>query len=114
MRNTLGLVFMLAIFSTPFFAGNAQAADKGKKADGEKISVMGKVSTTKTDVDNYTSIKLTAQDGKVYNITIDDKGKDVAKQYEGISVLVNGTTKKTGDELWLTVASIGEKKKGKN
>ena len=113
MTKPLSLMLTLALLSTPLFVGQAQAADKGKKPDGDKISVMGKVSTTKTDVDNYTSIKLTAQDGKVYNITIDDKGKDVAKQYEGISVLVNGTTKKTGDELWLTVASIGEKKKGK-
>ncbi|MEI6235097.1 MAG: hypothetical protein WCT04_18730 [Planctomycetota bacterium] len=115
MNKTAAMMLMLAFFATPCFISSAIAADKGtkKKSEGGPVSVTGKISTTKKDADDFTSIKLTTPDGKVYNITLDEKGKDLAKKYEGISAVVNGTSTTKDKDLWLTVESIGEKKKKK-
>ncbi len=112
MRNFFALSVIAFLFTSSLFAGNAHAADKSK---GKDISITGKITTTKTDVDKFTEIKLTTSDGTVYNITIDEKGNGVAKQYEGISVQVNGTETEKDGAKWLTVKSVGEKKgkKGK-
>lgn len=117
MRHFLAVLIALTLVASPFYSG-VQCADGDKKdskkdAAGGKLSVTGKISTTKVDVDKFNSIKLTTADGLVYNITIDDKGNDVAKKYEGISVLVTGTVTEKEKEKWLTVTSVGEKKKGK-
>jgi len=113
MRIFFTMFVAAFLVSSAFCNGSAQAADKGKKDAGGKVSVMGKVSTVKTDVDKFTSIKLTGTDGVVYNISIDDKGKDLASKYEGISAVVNGSVTEKDKEKWLTVDSIGDKKKKK-
>ena len=117
MRHFLAVLVAVTLVASPIYSGvtRADADEKKTKKDapGTKVSVTGKVSTTKTDVDKFTSIKLTATDGTVYNVTIDDKGKDLATKYEGISVVANGTVTEKDKEKWLTVTSTGDKKKGK-
>jgi len=114
MRHSAWLLLAVVFCSAPLLTGTCQAAEKKKAAAAETgEGIMGKITTTKTDVDAFTSIKLTTPKGEVYNITLDEKGKGVAKQYEGISVYLSGTVTEKDKEKWLTVTSIGEKKKKK-
>lgn len=116
MRSMLAFGVMAVLFVSPMFVGNVQAADKAKKdaaPAGTEFSGMGKVSAVKADVDKFQSAKFTTPDGKVYNITLDEKGNGVVKQYEGISVFLNGVVTEKDKENWLTVKSVGEKKKPK-
>jgi len=71
---------------------------------------MGKITTTKTDVDNFTAIKLTTAKGEVYNITLDEKGKGVASSMRDQRVCEwEGDGERQGEVA--DGDSVGEKKK---
>lgn len=103
--STFSTAVILALLTT---AQCAHAADKSNPKG--KVTVLGKVAVEK-DGDTIKSVKLTTSDGVVYHLTIDDKGKEVGKMYEGISVQVTGTETTKDKDKWLTVELIGEKKK---
>ncbi|HLX63338.1 MAG TPA: hypothetical protein VKX17_18855 [Planctomycetota bacterium] len=103
--STFSTAVLLALFVA---AHSARAADKSNPKS--KVTVMGKVSVEK-DGDTFKSVKLTTTEGVVYQLTLDDKGNEVGKMYEGISVQVSGTESTKDKDKWLTVTLIGEKKK---
>lgn len=74
-------------------------------AAAEKVTVVGTVSTTLDDDWEVTDARLTTDDGVVYHITLDAKGKALADAMDEEKAEVTGTLSKKGDANWLTVLS---------
>lgn len=110
MHHLFALLCFSAIIGFCGVSTTLRAADKKVKEKAGADAVEGKVSVDKVDLEKYTSIKIKNDKGETFNITIDDKGKDVAKQYEGIRVYLSGTIETVNGEKWLTVTKIGQGK----
>ena len=100
----------LITLSLLFAMNSLHAADKGTKT---KDVVEGKVSVVKVDTEKFSSVKIKTDSGEIVNVTLDDKGKEVGKNYDAIRVYVKGKLETKSGEKWITVAQIGEGSKKK-
>src|SRR4051812_9002557 len=76
-------------------AGSLQAAEeksekKKKKMKDDSSTITGTVAVTKDAGGGVSAIKLTAADGTIYNITLDEAGKKLAES-DGKSTSIHGT-----------------------
>ena len=94
-------------------AGNVLAADANKPAapkeapKSETVTIKGTVSETKDKDGNVTEVKLTTKKDVVYQITLDEKGKELCKM-AGKTVKATGTVETKGEVKWLKVESCTE------
>ena len=72
----------------------------------QSTTITGDIITTYDDDDNVVGAFLQTEDGSQYNITLNDKGKELAADYDGKTVEVTGTVSEKDDENWLTVVSF--------
>jgi|WetSurMetagenome_2_1015567.scaffolds.fasta_scaffold414352_1 hypothetical protein len=72
----------------------------------------GTVKVTKDKDGNIKSItlKTTGLTSKTYNITLDDKGKELGTNLAGKKVIATGTVEKKKSENWLTLTKYSEVK----
>jgi hypothetical protein len=83
MRRTMTLIAALVLA-----AGFAHAADDIAKPS--PVATTGKVVALKDLSGQVTAVKLLGQDGKIYDVTLDDTGKALGRQARLI-VRVTGT-----------------------
>ncbi|MCZ7646958.1 MAG: hypothetical protein M5U26_17165 [Planctomycetota bacterium] len=81
------LVALCLVNAAPVLAGDA--------------TVTGAVSVTQ-DGDNVTAVTIKTEDGKSYSVTLDEKGKEVAK-HNGKKVTVTGEVAEKDGAHWITV-----------
>lgn len=110
------LVIVLGVAAV-FMAANVFAADANKPKKPEDpavvtVPVEGMVSVTKDANSVVTSIKLTTSGKVVYNVTLDDKGKELAT-LDGKEVRARGVVTEKDGQKWLKVHEFRavEKKK---
>jgi hypothetical protein len=107
----IACLFIVAglLTSTVFAAADA---NKPKKERPGMDMVKGTVAVTK-DANGISAIKITTKDNMVYNVMMDEKGKELAK-HDGKEVGVHGVITKKNTENWITVKHIMEPGKDKN
>ena len=74
----------------------------------EKVTVVGKVTVTEDDDWNITAVKITTEDAKVYNVTLDAKGRALGGDMNGAKVQATGTLAEKNGQKWLTVLEYKE------
>jgi hypothetical protein len=115
--SLVGTLFVALCLS--LVAGQAMAAGKGKKA--KKIaklpSIKGEVVKKATKKGKLLGLELRADDGKIYKVVLNPKGKMLARKLHGkkaevqARVIRKGTRKKP--VLWLKVKRFKEVKEVK-
>jgi uncharacterized membrane-anchored protein len=70
-------------------------------AEAQKIT--GTISVSEDDDGNITGVKLTVDEGTVYNVTMNEAGKKLAEDMNGENVEVVGTVVEKDDGNWITV-----------
>lgn len=103
------IICSLAVAMIALLSVNAIAKDK----EEGKMHVKGTVSVTKDASGNITAVMLTTEKGEMYNITLDEKGKELGEKMEGKMVKVKGMEMMKDGQKWLTVEKFSERKKGK-
>ena len=74
----------------------------------DPVKLTGTVSITEDDDWNITAVKLTADDGTVYQIVLDENGKKLGNEDNGLKVQPTGTVAVKDDVRWLTVSDFKE------
>lgn len=72
----------------------------------QSSTIVGYVSTTYDENDNAASAVLQMADESQYNVTFNDKGMELARDYDGKMVEATGTISEKDGENWLTVESF--------
>lgn len=72
----------------------------------QSSTIVGYVSTTYDENDNAASAVLQMADESQYNVTLNDKGMELARDYDGKMVEATGTISEKDGENWLTVESF--------
>ncbi|MEI6235931.1 MAG: hypothetical protein WCT04_22985 [Planctomycetota bacterium] len=117
MRHLIATLILLALATTaiPTRVIHAGEGKKKQPPSADDKSYSGKVSVQKSGDGKLTAVKIIV-DSVVYNVTLDDIGTQLGKQYEGITAEVQGTVTDKKGEKWITVTHLGavpEKKKKK-
>ncbi len=74
----------------------------------EPVTVVGTVSITENDDWLITAVKITVDEKTVYNVVLDEQGKQLGSEHNGDRVEVTGTLTMKGDARWITVQTIKE------
>ena len=115
--NARRIGYALATIAVAMFvlAGNALAREKGDKTP-RKPKVTGTVGVTKETKDGkeeITAVTITQKKrdtSVVYNVTLDDKGKQLGTEKDGKKVIATGTVTEKDGAKWMTVESYEEPK----
>jgi len=92
---------------------NTLAADPNQPKEPPKnkeVIVVGTVSVVKDKDNNITEISVKTPRGITYQITLDDKGKELGKTLADKRVRITGTVETKGEVKWLTVVNFSEPK----
>ena len=97
---TLAVVLIAgtALLSTVCFAG-----DTCQAGATEPVKVQGLVSITKNADGAITAVTLTAEDGAVYNVTLDENGMTLGAEMANEKVEVEGTISEKDGQKCITV-----------
>ncbi|MDD5327254.1 MAG: hypothetical protein PHY02_05510 [Phycisphaerae bacterium] len=72
---------------------------------GESVKVQGLVGVTTNAEGVITAVTLTAQDGVVYNVTLDEQGLKLGTDMADKNVEVEGAVVDNDGQNWITVQS---------
>jgi hypothetical protein len=108
-------VFMLGMLAGSCWAAN-KAAEKSANAPAKAPAVKppkdkelkGTVAEVKDKDGNVTGVELTMGKGLTYQVTLDEKGKELGKTMSGKKVKVTGTIEMKDKAKWLTVKNYTE------
>ena len=92
---------------------DTQAADPNqpkKMARNKEVVVVGTVSAVKDNDGNATDVKIKTAKDLIYQVTLDDKGKELGKTMADKKVRVVGTLETKGEVKWLTIIKFSEQK----
>jgi flagellar basal body-associated protein FliL len=102
LKKNLVWLAVVLIAGTALLGAVCFAAEK---APAEMVKVQGVVGVTKDASGVITAVTLTAADGVVYNVTLDDNGKKLGEEMADKKVEVEGTISEKDDAKWITVQS---------
>jgi hypothetical protein len=116
-KNVMTLVGVVTVCVLLGFMSNAMAEDanhpknppKENPKDSERL-VIGIVEVVK-DNNNVTEIKVVAHKNLIYQVTLDEKGKELAKLADK-KARITGIIETKGDVQWLTVKTFSDVKAG--
>jgi hypothetical protein len=100
------LCLFAAIVASNVFGAEANEPTPPPK-EHHRVTVEGTVSAVKDATGALTAVTLQVSDTIKYNITLDDKGKELGA-LDGKKVRVIGTVKTEGQVEWLTVHRFEE------
>jgi len=116
-KNVITLVGVVTVCVLLGFMSNATAADANQPKSHPKENpnnnerlVIGTVNVVK-DNNNITEIKVETTKNLIYHVTLDEKGKELAK-LAGKRARITGTIETKGEVQWLTVNTSSEAKAG--
>ena len=92
---------------------DTQAADPNKPkkmARNKEVVVVGTVSAVKDNDGNATDVKIKTAKDLIYQVTLDDKGKELGKTMADKKVRLVGTLETKGEVKWLTIIKFSEQK----
>jgi hypothetical protein len=81
-----------------------------KMARNKELPVVGTVIVVKDNDGNATDVKIKTDKDIIYQVTLDDKGKELGRTMADKKVRVVGTLETKGEVKWLTVARFNEQK----
>jgi hypothetical protein len=113
VRKLVIVLGVAAVFmAANVFAAGTEPTEKPKKPEHPVVPVEGTVSVTKDANSVITSIKLTTASKIVYNVTIDEKGKELAT-LDGKEVKAKCIITEKDGQKWAKVVEfrLAEKKK---
>ena len=116
-RSTLalGLGCWMAALCLVALSANVGAGERGgrkKPRAPRKPTVVGIIATEKAD-DEIKSVTLTTKrkdEEIVYNVTLDEKGKQLGEEMVGKKVAARGTISEKDGKKWITVEQYREAK----
>lgn len=94
------LIAGAVLLSTVCFAG-----EKCPAGAVESAKVQGVVGVTKDANGDITAVTLTAKDGAVYNVTLDENGKKLGEEMADKKVNVEGAVSEKDGQKCITVQS---------
>jgi hypothetical protein len=103
-----GLVVVLSLLGV---ASNLQAAEPNKPKVAPKnkeTTIIGTVNVTKDSSGNVTEIKIKTAKLDTYDITLNDKGKEMGASMAGKNVKATGISETKSGARWLTVEKFEE------
>jgi hypothetical protein len=103
-----GLVVALSLFGV---SANLQAADPNRPkiaAKSRDTTIIGTVNIVKDNAGNISEINIKTPKLDTYNVTLNDKAKEMAKSMEGKNVRVTGVIEIKDKAKWLTVEKFVE------
>jgi len=80
-----------------------------EKSKDNKL-VIGIVTVVKDNDGNFTEIKVTAHKELIYQVVLDEKGKELGKTMADKRARIEGPIETKGKVQWLTVKTFGELK----
>jgi hypothetical protein len=103
-----GLVVALSLLGVSV---NLQAAEPNKPKAVPKTrdtTIIGTVNVTKDGSGNITDVNIKTARLETYNITLNDKGKEMAASMAGKNVRATGVIERKDKTRWLTVEKYAE------
>jgi hypothetical protein len=97
------LVAGTALLGTVCFAAEPAPAPAAPEM-AKPVKVQGMISVTKDANDVITKVTVTTKDKVVYNVTLDEKGKELGK-LANKEAEVEGTVSEKGMQKWIKVTS---------
>jgi len=117
-KQLMALAGVVAVCMLLAIVSNVMAADanqpKGtpkEKSSGDKL-VQGTVIVVKDNDGNITEIKVQAHKEVIYQVVLDEKGKELGKAMADRMARIEGSVETKDKTLWLTVKTFGEPKAG--
>ena len=110
-KYVIVLTGLVVVFSLLGIAGNLRAADPNKPKAAHKtkeVSVTGTVSAIKDSQGNITEVKVKTAKGVTYDVTLNEKGKEMGQTMADKKVKAEGTTETKNRAKWLTVEKFSE------
>lgn len=99
MRRILLTALMMTVLAVALSLAGAAAP---------LTKVVGTVSVTEDDDWNITSVKLTVDEKTAYQVVLDENGRKLGTEMDGLKVEVEGTVVDKNGAKWLTVAGYKE------
>jgi hypothetical protein len=112
--GVVAVCMLLAIVSNVIAADANQPKHTPKETPKEKSKdtslVIGIVTIVKDNDGNFTEIKVTAHKELVYQVVLDEKGKELGKTMLDKRARIEGLIETKGKVQWLTVKTFSELK----
>ena len=92
---------------------SAQAADPNqpkKMARNKEVPVIGTVIAVKDNDGNATDVKIKTAKDLIYQVTLDETGKELGNTMADKKVRAVGTLETKGEVKWLTIIKFSEQK----
>ena len=105
--KTVSATWMVILAMASLAAGIVRAEEEENK----EATVKGTVVAKYDDGLNVVGVTLKEDGGKVYNVTLDAKGKAMGEQMDGEKVEAKGKISKQGEAQWITVSGYQAVKK---
>ena len=115
-KQLMTLVGVVAVCMVLAVVSNVMAADanqpKGtpKEKSNDNKLVIGIVTVVKDNDGNITEIKVKAHRELIYQVVLDEKGKELGKTMADKSARIEGSIEIKGNVHWLTVKTFSEPK----
>ena len=74
----------------------------------EPAKLIGTIAITEDKDWNITAIAFTAEDGTVYQVVLDEIGRKLGSEEDGLKVELTATVAEKDDAKWLTVSAYKE------
>jgi hypothetical protein len=113
-KYAMSLVGVVAVCLLLGLVSNVMGADanqpKGtpKEKSKDNPPIIGLVTVVKDSNENITDIKVKVHRELVYQVVLDEKGKELGKTMADKRVKIEGTVEMKGDVHWLTVKTFIE------
>jgi hypothetical protein len=112
-KQLTALVGVVAVCMLLAIVSNVMAADANQpkgtpKEKSNDSNIIGIVTVVKDSNENITDVKLKVHRELVYQVVLDEKGKELGKTMANKRAKIEGTVDIKGDVHWLTVKTFSE------
>ena len=110
LAGVVAVCMLLAIFSNVMAADANQPKGTPKEKSNDNKLVIGIVTVVKDNDGNITEIKVKATRELIYQVVLDEKGKELGKTMADKRARIEGLIEIKGNVHWLTVKTFSESK----
>ena len=108
--GVVAVCLLLGLVSNAMGADANQPKQTPKEAPKDNNLVIGIVTVVKDNDGNFTEIKVTATKELIYQVVLDEKGKELGKTMADKRARIEGLIEIKGKVQWLTVKTFSNQK----